>query len=167
MIIDHNFNSLWPSDAIWQHRSGSTLLQVMACCLTAPSHYLKQCWLIIKCVLWHSPEGNFTKHVKDIYPWLQFKKYKFNITSASPRAQWVKFTKTPHLLPLLAYYSLSILETTDCHTVCRLPGSVCSDISGSHLPSPGALLIQSCKILLVTCYQLRQAIHITEMKTKE
>ena len=23
----------------------STLLQIMACCLTAPSHYLNQCWL--------------------------------------------------------------------------------------------------------------------------
>ena len=41
------FNSLWPSDAIWWHRSGSTMAQVMACCLTAPSHYLNQCWLII------------------------------------------------------------------------------------------------------------------------
>ena len=33
-------NSLRPSDAIWRHRFGSTLAQVMACCLTAPSHYL-------------------------------------------------------------------------------------------------------------------------------
>ena len=33
------FNSLWPSDAVWQQRYGSTL---------APSrHYLNQCWLII------------------------------------------------------------------------------------------------------------------------
>ena len=40
-------NSLWPSDTIWRHKSGSTLDQVMACCLTAPSHYLNQCWLII------------------------------------------------------------------------------------------------------------------------
>ena len=35
-------NSLWPSDAIWRQRSGSTLAQAMACCLTAPSHYLNQ-----------------------------------------------------------------------------------------------------------------------------
>ena len=28
-------------------RSGSTLAQVMACCLTAPSHHLNLCWLII------------------------------------------------------------------------------------------------------------------------
>ena len=41
------FNSLGPSDTIWRQRSGSTLVQVMACCLTAPSHYLNQCWLII------------------------------------------------------------------------------------------------------------------------
>ena len=32
--------NLWPSDAIWRHKSGSTLAQVMACCLMAPSHYL-------------------------------------------------------------------------------------------------------------------------------
>ena len=40
-------NSLWSGDAIWWHRTGSTLDQVMAWCLTAPSHYLNQCWLII------------------------------------------------------------------------------------------------------------------------
>ena len=40
-------NSLWPSDAIWRQRSGSTLAHVMVCCLTAPSHYLNQYCLII------------------------------------------------------------------------------------------------------------------------
>ena len=40
-------SSLWPGDAVWRHRSGSTLAQVMAWCLMAPSHYLNQCWLII------------------------------------------------------------------------------------------------------------------------
>ena len=35
-------NSLCPSDTIWWQRSGSTLAQVMAWCLTAPSHYLNQ-----------------------------------------------------------------------------------------------------------------------------
>ena len=47
-------NSLWPSDAIWRQESGSTLAQVMACCLTATSHYLNQYWLIISEVQWHS-----------------------------------------------------------------------------------------------------------------
>ena len=49
-------NSVWPSDIIWWHRSGLTLAQVMASCLTAPSHYLSQCWLLISEVVWHSPE---------------------------------------------------------------------------------------------------------------
>ena len=50
-------NSFWPSGAIWQHSYRSTLAQVMACCLMAPSHYLMQCWLIISEVLWHSLVG--------------------------------------------------------------------------------------------------------------
>ena len=40
-------NSVWPGDAIWRHRSGSTLAHVMACCLSALSHYHNQCSLII------------------------------------------------------------------------------------------------------------------------
>ena len=47
-------NSLWPSDVIWPQGSRSTLAQVMACCLMAPSHYLNQCWLIIRKLQWHS-----------------------------------------------------------------------------------------------------------------
>ena len=53
------FNSSWPSDGIWWHESKSPLVQVMACCLTAPSHYLNQCWLIISEVMWHSHDGQF------------------------------------------------------------------------------------------------------------
>ena len=30
------FNSLWPINTIWRHRFGSTLAQVMACCLMTP-----------------------------------------------------------------------------------------------------------------------------------
>ena len=51
-------NSLWPTDTIWRHKSGSTLAQVMACCLTAPNHCLNQYWLIISKVQWHSSECN-------------------------------------------------------------------------------------------------------------
>ena len=59
IISPIHLNSLRPSDAIWWHRSGSTLAQVMDCCLMAPSHYLSQCWLIISEVWCHSSEGNF------------------------------------------------------------------------------------------------------------
>ena len=41
-------NSLWPSDTIRWQRTESILAQAVACCLTAPSHYLNQCWLISK-----------------------------------------------------------------------------------------------------------------------
>ena len=62
----HALNSLLPSDAMWQHRSGPTLAQVMAWCLMAPSHYMNQCWLFISEVLWHSPESTFivSAHMK-------------------------------------------------------------------------------------------------------
>ena len=51
-------NSLWPGDAIWRHKTGSTLAQVMACCLMAPS---PQCWLIISKVQCHSSQCNVTR----------------------------------------------------------------------------------------------------------
>ena len=53
-------NSLWPNDPTLLHRSASTLIQVMAWCRQATSHYLNQRWLTIKDVLWHSPQTNFT-----------------------------------------------------------------------------------------------------------
>ena len=59
-------NSLWPSDAIWRQEFRSTLVQVMSSCLTAPSHYLNQCWLIIKKDQWCSSEGNFAWDVTAI-----------------------------------------------------------------------------------------------------
>ena len=34
----NSFNSSSLSDTLWQHRYGSTLVQVMACSLMAPSH---------------------------------------------------------------------------------------------------------------------------------
>ena len=77
-------NLVWPSDAMWRVRTGSTLSQVMACCLTVPSHYLNQCSLVISDDLWHSHEGNFTGNAQDVYPWYKFQGYQFKITTASP-----------------------------------------------------------------------------------
>ena len=77
-------NSPWPADAILWHKSGSKLVQVMACCLTAPSHYLNQCWEIISEVLMQSHEGNITENDQDIYQWYEFENYEFKITVASP-----------------------------------------------------------------------------------
>ena len=59
-------NSLWPSDAIRGQGTEPTLAQVMACCLTAPSHYLNQCWLVISKVLWYSSEGTIMIRSEEI-----------------------------------------------------------------------------------------------------
>ena len=40
-------NSLWHNDTIWWYRLGSAFVWLMACFLTAPSHYLSTCWPII------------------------------------------------------------------------------------------------------------------------
>ena len=42
-VEEFHINTLPPNEGTWRHRSGSTSAQVMACCLMAASHYLKQC----------------------------------------------------------------------------------------------------------------------------
>ena len=81
-------NSLWPSDTIWQHRSGSTLAQVMACCLRAPSHCLSEPMLI------------YLQRCSMAFSWQQFREkcsriqsvtlehcVYFKVVTTSPRAQ--------------------------------------------------------------------------------
>ena len=63
---DNLINSLRTNDTIWWQGSSSALVQAMACCLTAPSHYLNQCWLIISEVRRHSPGRNFMRDVPTI-----------------------------------------------------------------------------------------------------
>ena len=45
-VIRAWLNLLWSDDAMWWHRSESTLAQAIDCCLKAPDHYMDQCWLI-------------------------------------------------------------------------------------------------------------------------
>ena len=64
-------NTSLPCEAIYDiklHHRVWSMVQVMACCLTALSHYLNLCWLIISEVLWHLLEGNFAGNVQEIYP---------------------------------------------------------------------------------------------------
>ena len=74
---------------LWPCGMASTFAQVMADFLTAPSHYLNQCWLIIKDGLWHLPEDNFSGYIPDIYCWYEFENYQFKITATSPMDKWV------------------------------------------------------------------------------
>ena len=83
-------NSLWPNDTRWHRRSWSSLVQIMACCLTAPSHYMNQCWFLISEVLWHSPESNLTVSSQDTALYHEFENNIFKIIATSTRGQWVK-----------------------------------------------------------------------------
>ena len=107
LILGHGWviNSLRPSDTIWRHWSGSTLAQVMACCLTTPSHYLNQCWLIISKVQWHSSEGNFVSDTAATIHKKKLDNYLSKIKSKSPRGQWVKYTKGYELNRIIAHHN--------------------------------------------------------------
>ena len=88
-LVQDCINSLRPSDAIWRQWSWTTLAQVMACCLTAPSHYLNQCWLIIRGVLWHTSESSFAGIAQGIDSGYEFEKDILKNIFKSPRGQWV------------------------------------------------------------------------------
>ena len=62
-----------PSDATCRQRSGSTLTQIMACCLTVLSHYLHQSLLIIDEARWQSLGDNFKRKKLGLKtPYLKF-----------------------------------------------------------------------------------------------
>ena len=58
-------NIMWANNTIWQHtiehRFGSTLALVMACCLMVQIDDQNQCWLITH--QWHSTETNVTDNL--------------------------------------------------------------------------------------------------------
>ena len=85
------FNSLWPSDATWRLRSGSTSVQVVAWYQPAPSCYLKQYWLLISQVFKHSYHDNFTTSTQAIILLNQFW-----IADTSPWDQWVNTRQRFH-----------------------------------------------------------------------
>ena len=100
MNIRTGVNSLWPSDIIWRQRSWSTLAQVMACCLTAPSHNLNQCWPIISEVQCHSYKDNYTRDASTTNHYNMFENYMSKFSFKFPRGQWVNL-HTPDWLPFL------------------------------------------------------------------
>ena len=79
-------------------RFGSTLTQVMAWCLTAPSHYLNQCWLISK-VLWHSPDSNYTM-VSTVYMRIRYQNNRFGNYMYVISVWWPRFVKFSMRLPI-------------------------------------------------------------------
>ena len=73
----------------------------MACCLTAPSHYLNQCWLIIIEIQWHSYQGNFTRDASNQYHQslklkITYLIFHSNFPGANElKKEWIKLTYPP------------------------------------------------------------------------
>ena len=110
-------NSSWPNwpsncDFIGCYISWSALIQIMACCLMAPSHYLNQCRLITSEVLWHSTESHSAWNTEDICPWYEFENDYFKFTAKSPKGHWVDwwFQTSQPVVALIRYPS--VIEIT-------------------------------------------------------
>ena len=56
------FNSLRPGDAYMHQYNISTLVQIMACRLSATSQYLNQCWYIVNKTLGNKIQWNFNQN---------------------------------------------------------------------------------------------------------
>ena len=74
--------SLWPSDAIWCHRSRSTLAQAMVCFLTDQSI----AWTNVdnfNDILWYSPKSTFIRSDYELILWHVFGDHTFKIDTIS------------------------------------------------------------------------------------
>ena len=77
--VTHSIKSLWPRDAIWPHRSESTLAQGMAC-------YLNQFGPLINGVLWYSLERIFALSGQGIMLYNEFEIIHFRLLPYLPGA---------------------------------------------------------------------------------
>ena len=102
-------NPLQPTDAIWQHRSGSTLARVMAWCLRAPSHYMNHFFFTISEIHWHSSEGNFTRDTSTLNHWNYPENYLSKFEFKSTRGQWVN-----------TYFTQQRWWGMGCHLSCEI-----------------------------------------------
>ena len=119
--------SLWPNHTIKHVRSWWTRIQVMASYMTAPSHYLKQCGLIIKLinkVLWHSLHRIIIKDLK-----IPISKMRLKLVC------WDNFTPSPKIIHLFSSdfvchggKLLSIVTSFNPSGLCLL--------KGNKVPSP-------------------------------
>ena len=78
-----DLNLLWPSDAIWQQRSGSTLAPDGTKPLPEPMLTNHQRVLVA------FPWGQLHRGCSRYLSWYAFENYWFEITATTPRDQWV------------------------------------------------------------------------------
>ena len=83
-------NSSPPSPAYMRQETGSALVQVMACRLTAPSHYLNQYWLIVNWTLMNKFQWYFNRHSIIFIDENAFKNVVCDFSAKLSRGRWVK-----------------------------------------------------------------------------
>ena len=86
--------SLFSSDTILWHRSGLTIAQVMAWCLTTTTYYPNQCWLIISTVSYHKFSPVMFSY-RDLLIYIIktiLISEIFEMTSKYTRGKWLKYS---------------------------------------------------------------------------
>ena len=95
----------------------------MACCLTAPSHYLNQCWLIVNTDQWRLSKVNFTRDTPAIIHenQLQFAEIKFlsNLPGANELNVFEMVAISPPYVecPCVMIPGLLLLSATASHHI--------------------------------------------------
>ena len=102
-LVKCALNSLRPRDAYMRHWTGSSLVQIMACRLWAPSHYLNQCWNIANWTFKNKLQWNFNREIQT------FSCKKLHL-KMSP-AKWHLFCLSPN--ELISSFELQVAVTTD------------------------------------------------------
>ena len=171
-IFQLKFNSLWSSDALWWHRTGSTLAKVMAYCLVASSHYLQTnvdfssfCSIHLRA---------FSQGVcQAIILYTKFENYDFKITATSPWGQWVKKQMLNFMWALLActncLMSFCWLQMSWCQVDIRQSATIMLTYTGlwclidnitQHIyhinptPFPVFLWCSTTKMLISSCWKM-------------
>ena len=100
------FKPLWPFEDIWRQKSGSSLAEVMACCLTTHGHYLNHFWLVTQQV----PMNLIRKHF-GYYTFKTFKRLK-TISGANKLTYNIQ-TKVLFRFETLSFFSRTIGDQSE------------------------------------------------------
>ena len=109
------FNTLWPSDAIWHCVTWLTLVQVMAWCLQAPSHYLNQCRIIISEVICLRAILQKKLKIYILVTWHGYEHYSFNNFQFNSSG----YHRQPCTAEVTNRYSERWLTMVHCRTIPR------------------------------------------------
>ena len=147
-VVSHPLRS---RDAIWRHMFGSILAQEIAWCLTAPSYYLNQYWLIGRGILKHSCGGNLKAIAQVMNGSYEFKNDQFIITTAYPKCQWVtRLSVTPFAAASWRLF-LGILTDSVTYSLRRVCGGRTATLIPKTVRRPRVFFMLAEWRLIVFC----------------